>query len=420
MKKTILLLIPVVLSACNNNKEDMEQSQKAYNEVRTSNNPGSMYRIAESMRKVGNYDLAVKSYEQALQIDPTLTAAYLGMSQCLRMTGRHDAALQLLKSSPMDVKDPVWYKEIGAVYTAAQKPRECLVYYRKAYDLDSSDVGTLNGLGVCNDLMGQHTEAQKWYNSGIAIAPAQSKLGLSLSLSSRTKEAIPMLEAIAEEPDASPRDRQNLAIAYGLSGDLDRAAKLFSQDLSQEDVRKNLAFLHKLAHTQHLTPKQHTSSDSVKSTFETNLVSEGSAEQTQKEVVVRPAAVMESISKDTHVVVSPLPVADATLQEGTNEPQPVFSEVADKVDVVEAMPTDMTMDKVEPKSAKKKIPEATSKKQTKKVTAKKPEAKSTKADQPSNKAPVKKSDKADSTTKKAVAKKPVTKVDDKMAADKAQ
>jgi|GEM_PF-3907028 len=126
--------------------------------------------------------------------------------------------------------------------------------------MNPSDAGTLNGLAVCNDLIGQHTEAQKWYRQAIAASPMDTNLksnyGLSLALSSKPREAIEILHEVVESESATTRDRQNLAMAYGLAGDMDTASKLFSQDLGQSEVRTNLAFVHKLASTQHLTPNQ--------------------------------------------------------------------------------------------------------------------------------------------------------------------
>ena len=49
----------------------------------------------------------------------------------------------------------------------------------------------------------------------------RNNLGLSLALSGQHAEAIEMLRAVVDEPGAKARNRQNLALAYGLAGDLD-------------------------------------------------------------------------------------------------------------------------------------------------------------------------------------------------------
>lgn len=85
MKKILLLLVPIILSGCDRGEEHRLEANKTYEEVKTTTTPGALYRVAESMKKNGNFEVAAKSYMQALQVDPTMTAAYLGLSQSLRL-----------------------------------------------------------------------------------------------------------------------------------------------------------------------------------------------------------------------------------------------------------------------------------------------------------------------------------------------
>lgn len=336
MKKTILLLIPVILSGCQDRQDDRIQSARFFEEVRTTNTPGSSLRLAQSMREAGNYNMSIQLYEQAIQMDPSNLNAHIGLSQCLRSIGRNDAALVALKSVPVDSQSAIWYKELGSVYSASQKPRQCIEAYRKAHDLEPRDVGTINGIAVCNDLLGQHNEAQKWYNEAIALAPAndnlKSNLALSLSLASKTNQAIEILTPIVDGNYATPRDRQNLAMAYGLSGDMSKAAQIFSQDLSEEEVRKNLAFIHKLAQSQHLTPTQTISGTPAQNSFETNLATEDKAPSTQNEKPAEALMSQDSISKDSHVIVNPLPLSDTHAASNQSEPLSEIKSVDKKDD----------------------------------------------------------------------------------------
>jgi Flp pilus assembly protein TadD len=45
---------------------------------------------------------------------------------------------------------------------------------------------------------------------------------------------------LAREPGATTRHRQNLALAYGLAGDPERAAQVARRDLDEATVRQNL------------------------------------------------------------------------------------------------------------------------------------------------------------------------------------
>ena len=57
------------------------------------------------------------------------------------------------------------------------------------------------------------------------------------------RAAIATLRPIVDGPAATARARQNLAVAYGLAGDVDAARRLAQLDLQPDDVASNLAFL---------------------------------------------------------------------------------------------------------------------------------------------------------------------------------
>ena len=101
------------------------------------------------------------------------------------------------------------------------------------------------------DLAGQHEAAQDAYRAGLQIAPdsmlLRNNLGLSLALSGKHAEAIEMLRAVADEPGAKARNRQNLALAYGLAGDLTAAERISRLDPDEESVQNNLSYFAALA-----------------------------------------------------------------------------------------------------------------------------------------------------------------------------
>lgn len=315
MTKKILyfLCLPLLLTGCGHDDKAYQDQAKLYDDIRTSNNPSSMFRIAETMRKSGNYETATNLYQQVLQIEPNRVEAYIGLSQCLRYSGRSEAALETLKVIPQGSQTKDYYKELGNVYTTRQQPKACIQSFMTAYQADPKDLGTLNGLGVCHDLAGQHEEAQEWYRTAIELAPAHEKLrsnlGLSLSLSGKVQEAIDILKPIVNGNDATQRDRQNLAIAYGLAGDMDAAAKLFAQDLDENAVRTNLAFLHKLTKSQALMAKRPTTTQ-LRDAFENGLLQQekgtpGPAKEAKQASTNSAIASPKSAEKTSTAIASP-------------------------------------------------------------------------------------------------------------------
>lgn len=72
------------------------------------------------------------------------------------------------------------------------------------------------------------------------IAPA-SDIGLAYALAGQVDRAVSMLEAAAREPGADGRTRQNLALAYAIAGDWQKARITAAQDVSPADLDQRLA-----------------------------------------------------------------------------------------------------------------------------------------------------------------------------------
>ncbi len=58
-----------------------------------------------------------------------------------------------------------------------------------------------------------------------------------------------MLERAAQDPAATPRIRQNLALAYGLAGQRDAAERMAGLDLDEAAVANNLSYYDLLRQT---------------------------------------------------------------------------------------------------------------------------------------------------------------------------
>jgi Flp pilus assembly protein TadD len=70
---------------------------------------------------------------------------------------------------------------------------------------------------------------------------APGDLGLAFALAGEHGRALALLEPAAREQNAAARVRQNLALAYALSGDWQKARIVASQDLSGAELTARLA-----------------------------------------------------------------------------------------------------------------------------------------------------------------------------------
>src|SRR5438132_1173379 len=74
-----------------------------------------------------------------------------------------------------------------------------------------------------------------------SVAAPSGAVRLAYALAGRAERAVDLLESAARSPMATPRTRQNLALAYAFAGDWNRARTIAAQDISPSDVDARMA-----------------------------------------------------------------------------------------------------------------------------------------------------------------------------------
>src|SRR5690242_11896061 len=127
---------------------------------------------------------------------------------------------------------------LGNAYFQAGRFKSAEAAYKDSLTLVSNQPEAVLKLALVEIAQGKNDEAVAFLNGARGtLDPAN--YGLALALAGRPAEAIAVLEPAAREPGADGRIRQNLALAYGLSGDWTEARTVASQDVaaSQLDAR---------------------------------------------------------------------------------------------------------------------------------------------------------------------------------------
>ncbi|HXP74552.1 MAG TPA: tetratricopeptide repeat protein [Stellaceae bacterium] len=207
----------------------------------------TMLKVADETRAGGDLGNAVGLYRRAHEMAPRdpvpMARAGETLAQMQSYTEAADAYQAALTLAP---DDPELHRGFANVLLALGKPQLALAHLEIAVAKNSGDARTYNALGVAHDLAGRHDMAQQDYRRGLALAPDQpslrNNLGLSQALSGDFKGAIATLSDLASRPGATPRNRQNLALVYGLAGDNTHAALVARSDLDEAAVRNNLAY----------------------------------------------------------------------------------------------------------------------------------------------------------------------------------
>ncbi len=211
-----------------------------------------LVRMGQRSLAAGDPTTAVGFLEQALVVDRSNREAAVLLGNANLGLGRpQDAAAAfglVLQGGSTDREAAIGYAKamigIGRSETA-EAHLEPLVRQRP------DDVEASNLLGVALDLQGEHELAVGVYRDSLALSPGEpallNNLGLSLALAGRHDEAIAVLRPLAEGYTSSARARQNLALAYGLRGEMAAADRWSRMDLADTDVTNNLRYFRTIA-----------------------------------------------------------------------------------------------------------------------------------------------------------------------------
>jgi Flp pilus assembly protein TadD len=119
---------------------------------------------------------------------------------------------------------------LGNAYFAAGRFGSAETTYKDSLRLSSNQPEVVLKLVLVTIAQGRKSEALAFLQAGrTVIDPAN--YGLAMALAGEPAEAVSVLEQAAREPQAAPRVRQNLALAYALAGQWDAARTVVAQDL---------------------------------------------------------------------------------------------------------------------------------------------------------------------------------------------
>jgi Flp pilus assembly protein TadD len=119
---------------------------------------------------------------------------------------------------------------LGNAYFASGRFASASDAYKDSLRLNSNQSDVVLKLVLVTIAQGRNSEALAFLEAGRNVIDP-GNYGLALALAGQPAEAVSVLEQAARMPGTAPRVRQNLALAYALSGQWDEARTVVAQDV---------------------------------------------------------------------------------------------------------------------------------------------------------------------------------------------
>ena len=208
---------------------------------------GASIKLARALRAAGDSRAAIQIYRRLQSQKNAPPGLQIELGETLMDAGMIDDAIGVFLAIPSGSPNAAEAQlGLARAQLALNKPGNALEYIDRAASLAQNDVRILVVRGIILDCLRRHSEAQTSYRAAMALAPrsvaARNNLALSLVFTGQYKEAIALLTPIARSVDASARERQNLALVLGLSGDAGAALALSRVDLDEAKAQANTRF----------------------------------------------------------------------------------------------------------------------------------------------------------------------------------
>ena len=205
-----------------------------------------LLRVAHTTRAQGDLATAAGLYRRAHELAPKLTEPLLFLGYTLNQAGATAQAAEAFRRVlEIDERNPEALRGLGLALLHNEQPDLALERFRAALEVEE-DVRLYNAMGVAFDMLGDHHLAHTHYYLGLDVDPqnlsVRSNLGLSLALAGYYVDAVAVLDQVARSPLATAEHRNTLALAYGLAGDTDMAARTSRIDLDEASVAENLRY----------------------------------------------------------------------------------------------------------------------------------------------------------------------------------
>ena len=177
---------------------------------------------------LGQLDVAVTNYKEAITIKPDYAKAHFNLAGSLHDLGQLETAVQSYqKAIEIDASYAEAYNNLGNVYQELKQVDSAVQSYKRALEIKPDYVAAQYSLGNAFMELGQLNKAVKSYKAALKLKPdfveAINNLGITFFKLHQLDDAIRSYErAIALDPDFADA-HNNIGIVFSELGQLDEA-----------------------------------------------------------------------------------------------------------------------------------------------------------------------------------------------------
>jgi Flp pilus assembly protein TadD len=194
---------------------------------------------------------AVAQWSAAYNKNPQDPKMALGYAMALKTIGSRDRALDILvagyRANPDDGEIAA---ELGRLALDVGRLDIAQQTLKVAETQGVKDWKTLSAQGTLRAKQGQYAEAQQYYLAALQEQPDAvsviNNLALSYALDGKADKSEELLRKAVDGGHGDKRVRQNLAMVLGLQGKFDEARQVASVDMTEQQAKSSMAYLHNM------------------------------------------------------------------------------------------------------------------------------------------------------------------------------
>ena len=187
----------------------------------------------------GNYQESLAHFEEAIDIDPSYTAAYREMAGVFNETGETERALEtyreVIRLKPNYTEG---YKDLGVFHLSNGNFEEAVIHFQKVVDITPANSKAFSNLGIAYYYQGENEKAKAMYERSLELEPspltANNLAGLYFA-DQMYQEAAEMYEIVLEEFPDRYEIWGNLAAANDFSGDAEGAQQAYGTAIEKAE-----------------------------------------------------------------------------------------------------------------------------------------------------------------------------------------